>query len=77
MDIRRTREIIRTLVDGVDPTTGEVLPEESVYNSPQVICTLFTMLEATLERSAEIASPFSQNLGRYNQGEAGWGCVGR
>lgn len=50
MDIKRAREIIRTLADGVDPTTGEVLPGESVYNSPQVIRALFTMLEATSEK---------------------------
>ena len=45
MDIIRAKEIIRTLADGVDPTTGEVLPSESVYNSPEVIRALFTLLE--------------------------------
>lgn len=45
MDIIRAKEIVRELADGVDPTTGEVLPAESVYNSPEVIRALFTMLE--------------------------------
>jgi len=45
MDIIRAKEIVRVLADGVDPTTGEVLPAESVYNSPQVIRALFTLLE--------------------------------
>ena len=45
MDIIRAKEIIRVLADGVDPTTGEVLPNESVYNSPDVIRALFTVLE--------------------------------
>lgn len=45
MDIIRAKEIVQTLADGVDPTTGEVLPAESVYNSPEVIRALFTLLE--------------------------------
>ena len=45
MDIIRAKEIVRILADGVDPTTGEVFPAESVYNSPEVIRALFTLLE--------------------------------
>lgn len=45
MDIIRAKEIVRTLADGVDPTTGELLPTESVYNSPEVIRALFVVLE--------------------------------
>ena len=47
MDIIRAKEIVRTLADGIDPTTGEVLPAESVYNSPEVIRALFAVLEAS------------------------------
>ena len=47
MDIIKAREIVRTLADGIDPTTGEVLPAESVYNSPEVIRALFAVLEAS------------------------------
>lgn len=35
MDIVRAKGIVRTLADGVDPMTGEALPDESVYNFPQ------------------------------------------
>lgn len=45
MDIIRAKEIVRVLADGIDPTTGEVLPKESVYNNPEVIRALFTLLE--------------------------------
>lgn len=45
MDIIRAKEIIRILADGVDPTTGEILPKESVYNSPDVIRALYTVIE--------------------------------
>ena len=46
MDIKRAKEIVRVLADGVDPTTGEVLPDDSVYNKPDVIRALFTLWNA-------------------------------
>lgn len=45
MDIERAKEIVRTLADGIDPSTGEVLPDQSVYNAPEVIRALFVVLE--------------------------------
>lgn len=45
MDISRAKEIVRSLADGIDPTTGEVFPIDSVYNAPDVIRALFTLLE--------------------------------
>ena len=30
MDIIRAKEIVRVLADGVDPTTGEFFPEDTV-----------------------------------------------
>ena len=53
MDIIRAREIIHTLANGVDPITGEVLPKESVYNSPDVIRALYTIWEATAPQSID------------------------
>ena len=47
MDIIRAREIVRSLAEGVDPSTGEILSQESVYNQPEVIRALYTILEAT------------------------------
>lgn len=61
MEIAKARKIIRILADGVDPTTGEVLPAESVYNSPEVIRALFAVLEAT--------APQPQNSTRRNAGK--------
>ena len=46
MDITRAKEIVRILADGINPETGELLPEDSVYHSPEVIRALFTILEA-------------------------------
>ena len=61
MDIIRAKEIVRTLADGVDPTTGEVLTAECVYNSPEVIRALFTLLEHV--NVDTIKAPF-QNAGK-------------
>ena len=39
------RKIVRLLAEGIDPITGEVLPDASPYNHPQVIRALFSLLE--------------------------------
>lgn len=53
MDITRAKEIVRILADGINPETGELLPEDSVYNSPEVIRALFTILEAVRSPSGK------------------------
>lgn len=47
MDIIRAKNIVRDLADGIDPRTGELLPPDNLYNSPEVIRALFTLLEWT------------------------------
>ena len=44
MDIKRAKEIISALAEGVDPTTGEILPENSVYNKSDIVRALYTVL---------------------------------
>jgi len=61
MDIIHAKEIVRVLADGVEPTTGEVLPAESVYNSPEVIRALFTLLEYV---NKDIAKDPLRNAGK-------------
>ena len=50
MDLRRAAEIVSILADGVDPMTGEILSEESVYNKPEVIRALYALLDAVKEK---------------------------
>jgi hypothetical protein len=45
MELNESRNIVRTLAQGVHPTTGEVFPPESPYNDPEVIRALFAILE--------------------------------
>ena len=44
MEIDKAKEIISLLAYGIDPTTGEVLPNDSPYNHPSVIRALFSVL---------------------------------
>lgn len=46
MDIIKAKEIVEMLADGIDPTTGEVLPPDSHWNNPEIIRALFTVLRA-------------------------------
>lgn len=45
MDIITALKNVEALANGVDPITGETLPEYSPYNDPDVIRSLFTMMK--------------------------------
>ncbi len=45
MEITKSRNIVKTLAQGVHPATGEVFPPDSPYNDPEVIRALFSVLE--------------------------------
>ena len=47
MELDKAKETIKTLAEGVNPATGEVLPKESPYNDPIVIRALFTVIAST------------------------------
>lgn len=44
MNILKAKEIITALADGVDPYTGEVLPNDSPYQNPKTVRALFLAL---------------------------------
>ena len=46
MDINRAKEIISALAEGIDPTTGEILPEDSVCNKGEVVRAFYAILNA-------------------------------
>lgn len=37
MDIARAKELLSALADGIDPFTGELLPQNHVCNQPEII----------------------------------------
>ncbi len=52
MELNESRNIVKTLAQGVHPSTGEVFPPESPYNDPEVIRALFSILEVGKSRQA-------------------------
>ena len=51
MELKKAKETIERLADGINPATGEVLPREAPYNDPLVVRALFTILESTLVKT--------------------------
>lgn len=62
MDINRAKEIIATLAEGVDPTTGEVLPDNSVCNKGDVVRAFYAILNRLDDKKAMKKRPV--NAGR-------------
>ena len=53
METKNALKIIEALADGVDPFSGEVFADESLYQQPEIIRAMFTAkesLETTLKR---------------------------
>ena len=57
MDINRAKEIISALAEGVDPTTGEVLPDNSVCNKGEIVRAFYAILNHLDEKKPKKNSP--------------------
>ena len=53
MEIQRARELLKILADGIDPLTGEVLPEDHVCNKGEIVRALHCVLEEQTGRSGK------------------------
>ena len=60
------KKIIDALANGIDPETGEILPSQSTFNSPQVIRALFVAVSALdkAARRADRDNALPKNAGR-------------
>jgi len=45
METTEVRSIVKTLAQGIDPTTGVVFPQNSPYNEPKIIRALFKVVD--------------------------------
>ncbi|WP_298768357.1 hypothetical protein [uncultured Shewanella sp.] len=57
-------KIIEALANGIDPLTGEVLPNESPYNHPDTIRALFAVINHIKhppKKKQKIKKPLSKN----------------
>lgn len=50
MEANRAIDIISALAEGIDPTTGEILPEDSVCNKGEVVRALYAILNACKDK---------------------------
>lgn len=57
MDINRAKEILSALAEGVDPTTGEVLPDNSVCNKGEIVRAFYAVLNHIDEKKSTKSLP--------------------
>ena len=65
MEINRAKEIVAALAEGIDPTTGEILPEDSVCNKGEVVRAFFAILNACGE-DKEVSKANKKELDDYD-----------
>ena len=53
MEAERAARILRTLADGIDPFTGEVVDDHSPLQNPECIRALFAAIEALEGRASD------------------------
>lgn len=65
MDEAKAFSIVSALADGINPLTGEVFPEDSPYQSADIVRALF-LARATLEarRRSRARNPMPANAGK-------------
>jgi hypothetical protein len=62
MELSESRNIIKTLAQGVHPITGEVFAPESPYNDPKVIRALFSILDFAKKPRKSVEERRRENL---------------
>ncbi len=61
MDLQRAKELLSGLADGVDPLTGEVLPEDHVCNKAEIIRAFHCVLKSLPGKTSK---PQPENTGK-------------
>ena len=61
MDVQRAKELLTVLADGVDPLTGEVLPDDHVCNKGEIVRALHCAVEQLSHRRKK---PLPENNGK-------------
>ena len=66
MDVHRAKELLTILADGVDPLTGEVLPEDHVCNKGEIVRALHCAVRNYPADGKNRCPKTMENLGRRN-----------
>lgn len=64
MDIQRAKELLAVLSDGVNPLTGEVLPEDDSCNQVEIVRALNTVLRHLDNQPQKSTKPSPDNSGK-------------
>ena len=64
MDIIRAKEILEILADGVNPLTGEVLPDSDSCNQVEVVRAIHTILKCINAETAKSKDSMPENAGK-------------
>ena len=64
MDILRATEILKGLADGVDPLTGELLPDQNICNQAEIVRAFYCILYELEQKREEKKKKLPENAGK-------------
>lgn len=64
MDTSKARELLSILADGIDPFTGEILPEDHVCNEPDMIRALYLAVQQLGNVKTSVTRSRPENAGK-------------
>ena len=64
MDILRAKELLAALADGINPLTGEILPDEDSCNQVEIVRALNTAVAELDKLAAKRSRPQPENAGK-------------
>jgi len=62
LDIIKAKEILSALAEGIDPTTGEVLPDNSVCNKGEIVRAFYAILNCLDEKKPKKNMPANAGM---------------
>ncbi len=64
MEISQAKQIIEALSNGIDPTTGEILPKNHLFNDPDIIRALYVATEQLTKAEKNMNRKLPENAGK-------------
>ena len=64
MDVTRAMELLRTVAEGVNPFTGEILPEDCVCNQVEMVRAIYCVLNEVRPPTEKKAKSQPENAGK-------------
>ncbi len=64
MELEYAKKLLETLSDGINPMTGEILPETDSANQVQIVRALHTVLDEINKKSIKTSKTHPENAGK-------------